>query len=186
MSRKVIDLHLNYNEILNRIEAVKDEIYPEKKTSNKKWANLVGISESLVSQLHPRKPRKEIKEPSKEYIIAVARVTGKPVEWYLYGETESQGIKDLTASYNTSEITPHAVHERPIDAGKAQRCLCSDMTEEERELCKKFKAILKSKNTGFAYSLKTMIAVFDQFGYIGNEKREPLRKLKQKMFTFSK
>jgi hypothetical protein len=87
MSRKKIDLHLNIREILGRIETVKDEIYPEKKTGNKKWANLVSVSESLISQLHPRKPRNEIKEPSLEYIIAVARATKKPIEYYLYGDS---------------------------------------------------------------------------------------------------
>ena len=167
MSRKKIDLHLNFKEILRRIQTVKDEIYQEKKTGNKKWANLVGISESLVSQLHPKKPRKEIKEPSLEYVTAVARVTEKPYEWYLYGEKE-----------------PHSIHE-PITYNKPEEhhCkFCGDMTDEIKALCKKVKEIMESGHTIAVKALESNIDAFED----SVKQAKEIEKLKETVLHHSK
>ena len=160
---KKIDLSLNFDEIRKRIEIDKSQYKPGE------WAKLIGLSKQNISNIHGKAGKYE---PSLQYIIAVARATGKPVEWYLYGEKASLRIQEPPDSY---------------DKRKARHCeFCGNMSEEVKELCKKVKEIIESKNIVFASVLKTIIAVFDQYKYEGKEKREPLRKLKQKILTFSK
>jgi hypothetical protein len=160
MSRKKIDLHLNIKEILGRIEAVKDEIYPEKKTGNKNWAILVGVSESLVSQLHPRKPRNEIKEPSLEYITVVALATRRPYEWYLRGDKAALNI-----------------HEQRIPWRKDLCPFCGDMPDDIKALCKRVKDIMESGHRSAVPALLSNITAFED----SVEQDEDLRKLKEKV-----
>lgn len=47
------------------------------------WARKVGVRINVVSNVHGKSQR----NPSMLYVLAVARATGKPPEWYLYGET---------------------------------------------------------------------------------------------------
>ncbi len=127
MSRKKIELNLDYNKIMGRINACKAEIYPEKKTDNKKWAALVGVSESLVSQLHPKKQNTKTKEPSLEYILAVARVTGKSIEWYLYGENWDRAESAAPAANPAKDFPPaHWPEEMRRACRQMQKIFLSD------------------------------------------------------------
>ena len=72
-----VHLTLNYDEIKKRIEVDKAS------HSVKEWAKLVGMSSASISNIHGKSAKAK---PSLEYIIAVAKVTGKHVEWYLYGD----------------------------------------------------------------------------------------------------
>ncbi|MEI7636376.1 MAG: hypothetical protein WCJ37_03670 [Syntrophus sp. (in: bacteria)] len=160
MSRKKINLYLNYREILIRIGDVKDGIYKEKKTRNKKWAELIGVSESLVSQLHPQKPRVEIKEPSLEYIIAVANKTGKPPEWYLYGDMPT------TDKENNLISEPHSA----FDANRKPHFCGPDWTDDDIRYCKQLKKILDSKNEVIVPAIISNLAAFEHS--VTEEKRK--------------
>lgn len=70
-------MHLNFNEIRKRIE-IDNANY-----RSKDWAGLIGVSVSLVSNIHGKSKKQN---PPLPYIIAVARAMKRPVEWYLYGE----------------------------------------------------------------------------------------------------
>jgi hypothetical protein len=86
---KKINLGLNFNEIIDRIE--KEMSIQGLKPSQ--WAAKVGVKINLISNIHGK--TRQI--PSLEYIIAVARATKKPVEYYLYGENinnEKDGVID--------------------------------------------------------------------------------------------
>jgi len=68
---------LNFDEIRERIELDIGDTKPGK------WANKLGCSKSLVSNVHGESKRQN---PPLPYVIAVAKFTGKPIEWYLYGD----------------------------------------------------------------------------------------------------
>jgi len=75
-------LNLNFDVIRERIELDKTPYKPGV------WAKMVGVSANVVSNIHG----KTRQNPSLEYIIAVALATGKPVDYYLWGEkTEEKG-----------------------------------------------------------------------------------------------
>jgi len=97
---------INFNDIRKRIETDKNQ-YAAK---GKDWAGYVGVLPTVVSNFHRGKnPR----NPSFEYILAVAYKTGKPVEWYLYGETPSGSdiIKEPAANYGSpEECSPENLH----------------------------------------------------------------------------
>jgi len=84
---KKIELHLNFNEIKKRIEIDKAPY------GVGEWADLIGISIASVSNIHGKKGKVK---PSIEYIVAVAKVTGKPIEWYLYGTQPENQAKAMT------------------------------------------------------------------------------------------
>jgi len=91
---KKIELSLNYEKILKRIELDKDRFKVGK------WAELLGVSISTVSNIHSKQTKVN---PSMEYIIAVARAMGKPIEWYLYGEmpvTSPMAVSEEKVPYN--------------------------------------------------------------------------------------
>ena len=76
---KKIDLQLNFDAIRERIELEKKCFKPGA------WAEMVGVSVNVVSNVHGKTKQ----NPSLEYIIAVAKVTGKSVDYFLWG-TESE------------------------------------------------------------------------------------------------
>lgn len=76
---KKIDLGLNFDEIRKRIEIDKSQY------KSGEWAKKIGLSKQNISNIHGEKGKND---PSLQYIIAVARTTGKSIEWYLYGEDE--------------------------------------------------------------------------------------------------
>jgi len=75
---KKYNLKLNYPDIIARIENERE--FQELKPG--KWADKVGVTINVVSNIHGKTKQK----PSLEYIIAVSRATQKPVEYFLYGE----------------------------------------------------------------------------------------------------
>ena len=83
------ELRLDFDEIRNRIELDMSKIKPGE------WAKAIGISKSLISNVHGGSKRQN---PPLPYIIAVARHTGKPVEWYLYGEMTTQFTGTISES----------------------------------------------------------------------------------------
>nr|WP_319495135.1 hypothetical protein [uncultured Desulfobacter sp.] len=73
---KKINVSLNFDEIRARIEEFKKDIKPGI------WANKLGVSINVVSNIHGKTKQK----PSLEYIIAVSQITGKSVDYFLWGE----------------------------------------------------------------------------------------------------
>lgn len=71
-----IDLQLNFDEIIKRIELDKDPYKPSE------WADKVGVAKNIISNVHGKIKQK----PSLEYIVAVSKATGKPVDYYLWGK----------------------------------------------------------------------------------------------------
>jgi hypothetical protein len=103
---KIIDFQLNFDDIRNRIELDKSQYRAGK------WAELLKVSESLISNIHGGKKEKKKKKqnPTLPYIIAVARAMKKPVEYYLYGDSEqilasaaTEKPPDNTDSKDTTE-----------------------------------------------------------------------------------
>jgi hypothetical protein len=79
---KKIDLNLNYDKILRRI----DEDKARYKVGE--WAEMMEMSIGSVSNIHGKSSRIN---PSIEYVVKVARKMCKPVDWYLYGTYPGQG-----------------------------------------------------------------------------------------------
>jgi hypothetical protein len=133
---------LNYNEIRSRIEIDKDLF----SNSGKEWANYIGVEESVVSNFHRKKnPR----NPSFEYILAVAYKTQKPVEWYLYGDTRRMNDKPvdtpLPEGNNVHAFVPQAVREIfESDDESLKKSLIAHV-----EYLKSQAAVLKKQNEQF-------------------------------------
>ena len=72
------NINLDYKSIRKRIENEKQNFKP------KEWAEKVGVSLNIVSNIHG----KTAQNPSLEYIISVAKATGKTVDYFLYGDEE--------------------------------------------------------------------------------------------------
>jgi hypothetical protein len=118
---KKIDLQLEFNRIRERIEIDKSNHKPGK------WAEPIGVSKTLVSNIHGRSKRQN---PSLPYVFAVSMFTGKPIEWYLYGgELESKTVAETQQSY-----------------GAGQGAFGQEWSEEIKELCKKVKDIVESEH----------------------------------------
>ncbi|MCP3944844.1 MAG: helix-turn-helix transcriptional regulator [Desulfobacteraceae bacterium] len=77
---KKIDLQLDFDAICKRIEHHKKQHKPGV------WAQMTGVSKNVVANIHGKTKQK----PSLEYIIAVARAIGKPVDYLLYGKDSIQ------------------------------------------------------------------------------------------------
>lgn len=141
MSRKFIDLSLNYDEIRTRIEM---DMCPYKKID---WAKKVGVSQSLISNVHKNRGKSSDKiSPSLEYIVAVARFTGKPVEWYLYGTPVGAGAGEAPPSGR------QAGH--PLDD-------CGDWSPEDIRCCKQLKSILDSRHPVIVPAIQANLAAFE-------------------------
>lgn len=111
------DLGLDYNAIRQRIEIDKADIRPSD------WARKVGVSLAAVSNIHSPGT---LQPPSLQYVIAVARATGKPLEWYLYGELQEAEAKTSGPSANREAAEPagnisrqriHTDVDRILDSG---------------------------------------------------------------------
>ncbi len=119
---KKIDLGLDFDEIRKRIEIDIGQLKPGK------WAKLIGLSPQNISNIHGEARKNQ---PSLQYIIAVAKHTGKPIEWYLYGREWHQCK------------------------------FCGDMTDEIKDVCKKVKDIVKSGRPVIIQALRSNIDAFE-------------------------
>lgn len=98
MKKGNLELNLNFNEIRKRIELDKNQYKPGA------WANKVGVSVNVVSNIHGKTQQK----PSLEYIIAVSIATGKSVDYYLWGKGQEQNNQmDYYYSDAQKIITEH-------------------------------------------------------------------------------
>jgi len=132
-----IDLKLDYSAVINRINKEKQRVKPTE------WARMVGVSKNIVSNVHGKMGQK----PSIEYIIAVARATRKPVEYYLWGTSSlSYGMK--------SEIEAETVPPGDVAEGVAGYKQTS-----EDDLLAMTKEVLRS-GTSYAVSLTANIRSF--------------------------
>jgi transcriptional regulator with XRE-family HTH domain len=151
---KKIDLHLDYAEIKCRIEADKDQY------GVGEWAKMVGVSIATVSNIHGKKAKVK---PSIGYIVAVARVIGKPIEWYLYGEKQTFQAAESRPEYNMPG------QNSPIDDPLAG---CS---EDIRKACLKLKDIYESNDEVIVPALRANLAAFhDSIG-----RRTTIKELKK-------
>ena len=115
---KKIDLSLNYTEICARIEADMGNIRPSI------WADKIKVSINVVSNIHGEKGNRH---PSIEYAVAVSRATGKPIEWYLFGDSHANpAIAEVNKNY------------------KSNNTLMYDWPEEHLRACRLLKEILDS------------------------------------------
>jgi len=140
--------------ILNSFsKRLKELIKSRLKISQKAFANEIGVEESYLSMV-----LNENSGPSADMIAGIYLHYSEYLEWLLTGHER--------------KIAPPGIAE----AMPQDRCpLCGDMTEETKELCKKVKEIIESKNIAFSTSLKTVITVFEQCKYEEKEKGEPIR-----------
>lgn len=89
---KKIDLQLEFESIRERIEEYKNQHKPGV------WAELVGVSGSVVSNVHGKAQQK----PSLEYIVAVSKATGRSVDYYLWGSGGENQTKPKSIDGNKS------------------------------------------------------------------------------------
>lgn len=136
---KKFDIHLNYNEIRDRIAL---DIGNKRPTD---WAEFIGVTNSLISNVHGKSKKQN---PPLPYIIAVARKIGKPIEWYLYGEKQSVQF--------AAETRPEY---RPGQSSAADDPLAG-CSEEIRKACLKLKDIYESKDEVIVPALQANLAAF--------------------------
>ena len=104
-----IDLSLDIDKIRRRLEDDQKGFKPSE------WAKRVGVSKNVVTNIHGATRQR----PSLEYIVAVSRFTGKPVEWYLYGtqaeqDKQKEMLKGETSQKVSDEKYSEADQEFPI------------------------------------------------------------------------
>jgi hypothetical protein len=131
-----INLSLNYDKIRGRIDIDKSLHKPAE------WAKKVGVSKNIVTNIHGATKQK----PSLEYIVAVSRVTGKPIEWYLYGHTAYESRASFVAEQNAdhqTESNPKGMGKWPVDIIDA---------------CHQLKDILLSDNHAIKTALISILA----------------------------
>jgi len=134
------NLSLNFNEIRQRIEL------DIGKTKPNAWAGRIGVSKSLISNVHGKSKKQN---PPIPYVIAVANVIGKSIDWYLYGKTpENQNIQkiaDPRGEYNTVDTSNTGAC--PIKCDDTLRDICRDVKhvmEEDGEFADALKANIKA------------------------------------------
>ncbi len=125
-------LPLKFKEIRERIEI------DSNKYEAGKWAELIKVKKSLISNVHGKNKKQN---PPLPYIIAVAQFTGKPIEWYLYGSPQ----------------TTHTVAES--GAGYNENFMCG-WTEEQKEACRILKEILDSGDKIAIAAILSNLAAF--------------------------
>ena len=155
MPRYKIDLDFDFGEIRERIERDFRGKY-----NQVEWANNVKVTQGLVSNVH-KKDKNKRSNPSLEYVIAVARFTGKPVEWYLYGTPAEQEKQQEVVKADLDS-------ERPEFCG-------TEWTEEDILYCKQLKRILDSKHPVIIPMLVSNLAAFE---HLVNEEKKKSRKVK--------
>jgi DNA-binding XRE family transcriptional regulator len=124
---KKIELGLDFSEIRKRIEIDMSQYRAGM------WAKMIGVKTNSISNIHGKKGKAN---PSLEYVTAVARVTGKPIEWYLYGT-------------------------QPGEAPPERHCkFCGDMSDEIKKLCITLKDIIDSKHPVIVPALLSNLEAF--------------------------
>ncbi len=159
---KIVELHLNYDEIRKRIELDKSEYKPGE------WAVLTGASKNVISNIHGKAGKHN---PSLQYIIAVARATGKPIEWYLYGEKRPDAapkVAEHQAQYKTEEE------------------FMAQWPEEIRAACRQLKAIMLSNHPWIKPALLSNLAAFQYSVDKEKSQDEEIRKHKDAIRTQKK
>ena len=147
-----IDLQLNFDEIVKRIELDKDRYKPSE------WADKVGVAKNIISNVHGKIKQK----PSLEYIVAVSKATGKPVDYYLWGkefnkpqsiENDSNNLtrivfehQDLVKRFKNPERAKE-INERLIDIEDASNELYDKADNYLQGLHDAAKVIKDSKKT---------------------------------------
>lgn len=145
---------LNYNEIRKRIEIDKDQ-YAKR---GKDWAEYIGILPTAISNFHRKKnPR----NPSFEYILAVAYKTKKPIEWYLYGTQE--------------EGKPSDIKQTDLVVQEEFKLWGTQLTDEDIIYCTQLKRIFDSKHPVIVPMIISNLAAFE---HIVNEEEKKDRKVK--------
>jgi transcriptional regulator with XRE-family HTH domain len=142
---KKINLCLNYGEILSRIDKDK-ALY-----GVGEWAKSVGVSINTVSNIHGKSARIN---PSIEYVVAIARFTRKPIEWYLYGEKSENESKSMS-----------------------EEEFMAKWPKEIQDACRKLKDILLSDDPVIKPALLSNLAAFQQ----SLEQKEEIRKLSRRL-----
>lgn len=140
---KKIDLSLDYNKIIERINIDKSNFEPGV------WATKIGVSINVVSNIHGK--GKNV-NPSLEYIIAVAQATGKPIEWYLYG---IQAAQALTVA-SPEPLYKYMEHTAPYNADP-----CGEWSDEAILACEQVKRILDSNHPVIKPALLSNLAAFE-------------------------
>jgi len=93
MSR--IGLKLDFDQIRERIDNEKEGLRPSE------WAQKIGVRPNVVTNIHGKTKQK----PSLEYIVAVSLATGRPVDYFLFGEASSAEIKDEVTRRHADLVT---------------------------------------------------------------------------------
>ena len=145
-----INLDLDFDEIRKRIELVKADVKPST------WAKYLVVSKNIVTNIHGETKQR----PSLEYIVAVARFTGKPVEWYLYGD------QNPTDKGTNLISEPHSA----LNADKKPHFCGPDWTDDDVRYCKQLKKILDSKNPVIVPAIISNLAAFEYS--VTDEKRK--------------
>lgn len=146
---KKIELGLNYKEIKGRIEADK------KAYSVKEWSKMIGSSTATVSNIHGKSARVR---PSLEYIVAVARVTGKPIEWYLYGKQPGNEASTRSEEEFIEEYI-------------------ANWSEDDKKACRRFRKIMSSDNSGVKDALRWNLAAFEE----SLDQKEEIKRLNKRL-----
>jgi len=106
-----IDLSLDFDEIRERIDLDRVAYKPTE------WAKFVGVSKNIVTNIHGNTRQK----PSLEYVVAVARSVGKPIEWYLFGDsscaTSSADSSDFMNGWTQEVKTACGLVKEIIESG---------------------------------------------------------------------
>lgn len=142
MSQKLLDLGLDFDEIRERIDAEKGD------TANNIWAEYVKVSKSLISKIHPKRHGKAPQAPSLEYVITVAKKTGKPTDWYLYGK-----MPENQAAYKVAET--HDAYGTCADS-------LDTWSQEIKDACRQVRDILLSDNDMIKEALRSNLLAFQR------------------------
>ena len=71
--------------------AIRERLNKEKQRfKHSEWLKTVGVNPRIVTNVHG----KTAQRPSLEYIVAVAKATHKPIEYYLWGESYSKSLSE--------------------------------------------------------------------------------------------
>lgn len=154
------DLSLNFNSICTRVG-----IDMENHKSGE-WADMIGVSKRLISNVHGKK---RSQNPPIPYIIAVARHTGKPAGWYLYG-TKSPAVSHVVSESQVS----YEQNDRPSFCGQ-------DWSDEDVQRCRQLKKILDSKHPVIVPAILSNLAAFEYTITVEKDKNEAVETLKSGM-----
>jgi DNA-binding XRE family transcriptional regulator len=154
---KKIELGLDFSEIRKRIEIDMSQYRAGM------WAKMIGVKTNSISNIHGKKGKAN---PSLEYVTAVARVTGKPIEWYLYGT-------------------------QPGEAPPERHCkFCGDMSDEIKKICKQVKEIIEANHPIITPALRlkidTLLAGLEYSRRVKKDHEDKVEKLERKVNRLEK